>query len=176
MAKEFFKRVAEAMKEHFFENKKLKGIIIGGPIPTKEEFLDQGGLTTQLKEKVIAVKDIGGTGMHGLHELVEKSEDTLAEQEITKQRQIIDLFFEKLAKEPNKVAYGMAEVEDRLNRGAVEKLIISKTLAREKVKQLEKLAEASSTEIHIVTPETAEGVQFDNLGGVGGILRFEIHN
>jgi peptide chain release factor subunit 1 len=176
MAKEFFKRVAEAMKEHFFENKKLKGIIIGGPIPTKEEFLDQGGLTTQLKEKVIAVKDIGGTGMHGLHELVEKSEDTLAEQEITKQRQIIDLFFEKLAKEPNKVAYGMAEVEDRLNRGAVEKLIISKTIAREKVKQLEKLAEASSTEIHIVTPETAEGVQFDNLGGVGGILRFEIHN
>ena len=175
-AKEFFKRVAEAMKKHFWENKKLKGFLIGGPIPTKDEFLDQGQLATALKNKVIAVKDIGGTGMHGLQELVERCEDVLAEQEITKQRVILDLFFEKLAKEPNKVSYGEAEVEDRLNRGAVDKLIISKSLSREKVKLLEKSAKASSTEIHIVTNETAEGVQFDNLGGVGGILRFEIHD
>ena len=176
MAKEFFKRVAEYMKDIFFENKKLKGILVGGPIPTKEEFLEQGQLVTALKEKVIAVKDLGGTGLPGLHELVELCTDVLAEQEITKQRQILDLFFEKLAKDPNKVSYGMAEVEDRLIRGAVDKLIISKTLPREKIKELEKLAESSSVEIHIVTPDTAEGVQFDNLGGLGGILRFEIHD
>ncbi|MBT7102628.1 peptide chain release factor 1 [archaeon] len=175
-AKEFFKRVAEALKKHFWDNKKMKGILVGGPIPTKDEFLAQGQLVTALKNKVIAVKDIGGTEMHGLQELVEKCQDVLSEQEITKQRLILDLFFEKLAKEPNKVAYGEAEVEDRLNRGAVEKLIISKTLPRERVKLLEKLAKASSAEIHLVTKETAEGVQFDNLGGVGGILRFEIHD
>ena len=176
LAKEFFKRIAENMKTHFWDNKKLKGIIVGGPIPTKEEFLKQGQLVTQLKDKVIGVKDIGGTGMHGLHELVEVSEDLLAEQEMTKQRQILDLFFEKLAKEPNKVAYGQAEVEDRLTRGAVDKLIISKSLNREKLKAMEKLAKSSSAEIYIVTNETAEGVQFDNLGGIGGILRFEIHD
>ncbi len=175
-AKEFFKRVAENMRTHFWDNKKLKGIIVGGPIPTKDEFLTQGQLLTQLKEKVIGVKDIGGTGMHGLHELVEASEDLLAEQEMTKQRQILDLFFERLAKEPNKVSYGHAEVEDRLTRGAVDKLIISKSLDREKMKAMEKLAKASSTEIYIVTNETSEGVQFDNLGGIGGLLRFEIHD
>lgn len=174
-AKEFFKRVAEAMREHFWDNKKLKGILVGGPIPTKDEFLEQGQLLTQLKNKVIAVRDIGGTEMHGLQELVERCSDTLSEQEITKQRVILDLFFEKLAKEPNKVSYGEAEVEDRLNRGAVDKLIISKSLPREKVKRLEGMAKASSAEIHIVTNETAEGVQFDNLGGVAGLLRFEIH-
>jgi len=174
-AKEFFKRVAEAMKEHFWDNKKLKGILVGGPIPTKDEFLAQGQLVTQLKNKVIAIRDIGGTGMHGLQELVERCEDVLAEQEITKQRVILDLFFEMLAKNPDKVSYGEAEVEDRLNRGAVDKLIISKSLPREKIKRLEKLAKASSAEIHIVTNETAEGVQFDNLGSVAGLLRFEIH-
>ena len=79
------------------ENKKLKGILIGGPIPTKEDFLDQGQLLTALKEKVIAVKNLGGTEMHGLQELVELSQDVLAEQEITKQKLILDLFFEKLA-------------------------------------------------------------------------------
>jgi len=176
MTKEFFKRVAEHMKTHFWDNKKLKGILIGGPIPTKDEFLEQGQLVTALKDKVIAIKDLGGTGMHGLEELVELCQDVLSEQEITKQRKILDLFFEKLAKEPNKVSYGEAEVEDRLNRGAVEKLIISKSLPKEKIKFLEKLAQASSSEIHLVTKETVEGVQFDNLGGTGAILRFEIHD
>jgi peptide chain release factor subunit 1 len=36
MAKEFFKRVAESIKKHFWDNKKLKGILVGGPIPTKD--------------------------------------------------------------------------------------------------------------------------------------------
>lgn len=174
MAKEFFKRVAEALKNHFFDNKKLKGILIGGPIPTKEEFLDKGQLVTALKDKVIAVKDLGDTGMPGLTNLVNLCEDVLAEQEVTKQKQILDEFFETLAKEPDKVTYGKAEVEDRLNRGAVEKLIISKSLDRKKIKELEKLASETSAEIHLVTDETTEGIQFDNLGGVGGILRFMV--
>tara|TARA_Y100000310_G_C20704257_1_gene833404 strand:- start:5517 stop:6611 length:1095 start_codon:yes stop_codon:yes gene_type:complete len=172
MKKEFFKRVAESIKKHFWENKKLKGILIGGPIPTKEEFLDQGQLVTALKNKIIGVKDLGGTEMHGLQELVELSRDVLAEQEIIKQKVILDQFFEKLAKDPNKVSYGISEVEDRLGRGAVEKLILSKSVDKKIVKKLESLAKASSTEINIVTNETSQGVQFDNLGGVGGILRF----
>jgi len=174
MAKEFFKRVAESLKKHFFENKKLKGILVGGPIPTKDEFLEQGQLVTALKNKVLAVKDLGGTEMHGLQELVQLCQDTLSEQEITKQKQILDEFFTRLAKDPDKVSYGMAEVEDRLNRGAVEKLILSKTLDKDKIKELEGLAGASSTEVHLVTNETAQGVQFDNLGSVGGLLRFEV--
>lgn len=175
LAKEFFRRVAETMKGEFFENKKLKGILVGGPIPTKDEFLEIGQLVTELKNKVIAVRDIGDTEMPGLKELVEKSQDALAEQEITIQRKILEEFFTALAKTPNKVAYGEVETEIRLNQGAVGKLIISKTLDRTKVKRFEKLATQTSAETHFVTKETPEGVQFDNLGGVGGLLRFEIH-
>jgi len=174
MAKEFFKRVAGHMKTLFFDNKKLKGILVGGPIPTKEEFLEQGQLVTALKNKVVAVKDIGGTEMHGLQELVENCQDVLAEQEITKQKKILDEFFEKLGKEPDKVSYGFDEVKNRLERGAVEKLILSKSLDKKRAKELEDLAEGTSAEIHVVSNETAQGVQFDNLGGMGGILRFEI--
>lgn len=56
LAKEFFRRVAEGMKDIFFEMPRLKGILVGGPIPTKEEFLELGDLVTKLKEKVIAEK------------------------------------------------------------------------------------------------------------------------
>ena len=77
-----------------------------------------------------------------------------------------------LGKQPEKVAYGMAEVEQRLTEGSAGKLIFSKSLPREKIKELEKLAEATGVEVHIVTNETSEGVQFDNMGGVGALLRF----
>ena len=45
---------------------------------------------------------------------------------------------------------------------------------RKKIREFEKLASASSAEIHLVTDETAEGVQFDNLGGIGATLRFMV--
>lgn len=172
LAKEFFRRVADLMKDTFFENKKLKGILVGGPVPTKDEFLETGQLVTQLKDKVIAVRDIGDSELAGLKELVESCKDILAEQEVTKQKAILDEFFMMLGKQPEKVAYGEAEVEDRLNMGAVGKLILSKSLPREKIKKFEDLAKSSSVEIHIVTTETPEGVQFNNIGGIGGILRY----
>jgi len=172
LAKEFFRRVAENMKEQFFDKEKLKGILVGGPIPTKDEFLETGQLVTKLKDKVIAIKDIGDTEMHGLRMLVQACSEVLAEQEVTKQKQILDEFFSMLGKEPNKIAYGDAEVEQRLIEGMVGKLILSKQLPRKRIKELEVLAAKTGTEVEIVTTETTEGVQFDNIGGVGGILRF----
>lgn len=171
-AKEFYRRVSDVMKDVFFENKKLKGILIGGPIPTKEEYIEVGNLATQLKDKIIGVRDIGDSDYAGLRALVESSKDILAEQEVTKQREILDEFFMMLAKQPEKVAYGTAEVEERLNQGAVGKLVLSKELPRATIKKLEELAKTTSVEVHIVTSETQEGVQFLNIGGVGGILRF----
>jgi peptide chain release factor subunit 1 len=172
LAKEFFRRVAEAMKDHLFEMKKLKGILIGGPIPTKDEFIETGNLTTQLKDKIIAVRDLGNTDASGLRDLVDLSQDTLAEQEVTKQKKILDDFFRALAKEPEKVAYGETDVTQRLNEGSAKTLILSKSLPREKIKALEILAAKTSVDIHVVTNETTEGIQFDNIGGVGAILRF----
>ncbi len=174
LAKEFFRRVAEHMKNCFFENKKLKGILVGGPVPTKDEFLETGQLTTALKDKVIAVKDLGNTDASGLRDLVDLCQEVLAEQEVTKQKKILDDFFYALAKEPEKVAYGDKDVEQRLTEGSAKILILSKSLPRDKIKHFETLARQTSVEIHIVTSETPEGVQFENLGGIGALLRFAV--
>ena len=82
LTKEFYKRIADEMKNLFYENKKLKGILIGGPIPTKDEFIDDEYLATILRNKIIGRIDIGGSDESGLKELVEKSRDILANQEI----------------------------------------------------------------------------------------------
>ena len=131
LAKEFFRRVAESMKEVFFDVPNLKGILVGGPIPTKEEFLEHGDLVTKLKEKVIAVKDLGYTDEHGLKLLVESSEEEMSQQEMIKEKAIIMRFFEILGKNRNKAAYGEEKVKLAIERGAVDLLLISKKFIKE---------------------------------------------
>ncbi len=175
LAKEFFRRTSEAMKELFFELPRLKGILVGGPIPTKEEFLEEGMLVTKLKEKVIAVKDIGYVDEHGLKLLVEASKDDIAEQEIIKEKKIIEEFFMMLGKYPEKTAYGMEKTKTALERGAVYKLLISSKLEKNKIAELEKAALDMGSEVIMVSDETPEGEQFFNMTkGIGAILRFQI--
>ena len=147
MAKEFFRRVAEAVKNNFFNMKKLKGIIVGGPGPTKEDFLKEGQIVTALKEKIIGVKDIGYADKHGLDLLVETSRDILAEQEITREKKILEDFFTKLAKNPEKVAYGLEKVNKALSVGAVDTLILSKKLGRKEITELEEKAKNISAKV-----------------------------
>jgi peptide chain release factor subunit 1 len=174
LAKEFFKRVAVSMKEIFFDMKDLKGILIGGPIPTKEEFLEQGQLVTKLKDLVIGVKDIGNTDESGLEDLVVASQDTLAQQEIIKEKKILEKFFFTLGKTPYLAAYGETEVKKVLKLGAVGTLILSKKLDRNLIRELEEMAKNISADCELVSTETSEGEQFFNLSGIGAILRFRV--
>jgi peptide chain release factor subunit 1 len=174
LAKEFFKRVADSMKEIFFDMDGLKGILVGGPIPTKEEFLEMGQLVTKLKEKVIGVKDIGNTDESGLEDLVVASQDILAQQGIIKEKKILEKFFNTLGKTPHMVRYGLEEVKKVLKLGAVGTLILSKKVDRAVIRDLEEMAANISAEVEIVSTETSEGEQFFNLSGIGAILRFQV--
>jgi len=174
MAKEFFRRVSEAVKNNFFDMKKLKAILVGGPGPTKEDFLKEGNLVTALKEKIIAVKDIGYADEHGLELLVETSQDVLSKQEIIHEKKLLEDFFNNLGKHPEKTAYGLERVNKALEVGAVGTLIIDKKLGRKQVNELEAKAKNIAAKVELVSEETEEGQQFKNLGGIGALLRFQI--
>jgi peptide subunit release factor 1 (eRF1) len=174
IAKEFFRKVANVMKEEFFNLKGLKGILVGGPGPTKEDFLKEGELVTALKEKVLAVKDIGYADEHGLELLVGVSGDVLSEQEIYHEKKLLENFFNMLGKEKDKTAYKEKEIEKALDYGAVDMLLLSKKLKKEIIKKYKKRAEETSVKVELISVDTPEGVQFWNLGGVGAVLRFKI--
>jgi len=174
LAKEFFRKIAQVAKEEFFDLEKLEGILVGGPGPTKEDFLKEGNLVTKLKEKVIAVKDIGYADEHGLELLVETSQEELGSQEIIKEKQILEKFFNMLGKEKDKTAYGKEDVKKALDIGAVDTLFISKKLPKSEMKEYEKKAEEMSTKLELISVETEEGQQFYNLTGIGAILRFKV--
>tara|TARA_Y100000310_G_scaffold5449_1_gene6376 strand:+ start:9610 stop:10740 length:1131 start_codon:yes stop_codon:yes gene_type:complete len=174
MAKDFFRKIAEASKKEFFNLENLKGILLGGPGPAKEDFLKEGQLVTALEDKIIGIKDIGYADDHGVDLLVESSGDLLAEQEITKEKKILEKFFNMLGKEKDKTAYGEKPVEKALSYGAVEMLFLSKKLKKPDIKKYEKLAHQTDVDVELISVETEEGEQFWNLGGIGAILRFKI--
>jgi peptide chain release factor subunit 1 len=175
LTRDFYKRIAEEMKKIFFEMPKLKGIIIGGPIPTKDEFIDGEFLVTKLREKVIGRMDIGGSDESGLRELVEKSRDLLADQEIIHEKKILEKFFETLGEKPDIAAYKVDDIRKALQYGAVEILIISKDFDRNIAAEFLSLSKVIDSKVEIVSTETTEGEQFFNLSGVGAILRFKVH-
>ncbi|MCW8965705.1 MAG: peptide chain release factor aRF-1 [Candidatus Pacearchaeota archaeon] len=174
LTRDFYKRIAEEIKDTFFQNPKLKGILVGGPIPTKDEFLDGEYLTTQLREKVIGRVDLGDTDESGLKELVEKSQEILANQEIIHEKKLLEKFFETLGENKDMVSYKEDEIRKALQYGAVDILLLTKDYDKEKAKELKGLAENIGSTVEIISTETTEGEQFSNLSGVGALLRFKI--
>ncbi len=173
--KDHFKKIAEYMKEQFLHlGNNLKGIIIGGPGITTNDFLNKDYLTGDIKKKIIGTKDLSYTGEFGLQELLDKSEDLLAEEEVAQEKKIVNKLFKQLLENPKKVAYGEKEVLKALEMAAVDLLLLSEEVPEEKIFMFEEKAQTSGAEIKIISTETREGTQLKNLSGIAAILRFEV--
>ncbi len=174
LTKEFYRRIADQMKKLFFEMPKLKGILVGGPIPTKNEFVEGKHLVTKLQEKIIGVKDIGDSDESGLKDLVKKSEDVLSNQEIVQEKKDVENFLDNLGKNPEKTFLSEEDNRRALKLGAVDILFLSKELPKSLTKEFKELAKNIGSKVKIISTETEEGGQFYNLGGIGSILRFKV--
>ena len=95
-------------------------------------------------------------------------------QEIVYEKKILEKFFTALGESPHLSTLHEEDTVKALNYGAVDLLILSKTLDKHIAKELKKLAVDTGAKIEIVSTETEEGKQFENLGGIGAILRFRI--
>ena len=174
-AKEFYNKLAEYVKDNFLYNKDLKGIIVGGPGHTKNEWVDGNYITDLLKRKIIAIKDLSYTGEFGLQELVDKSQDVLANEEISKEKDLMQKFFEKLSTSPRNVAYGELQVKKALDQGAADIVLLSEIVPEDKVEEFELVAEQFGSKVELISVETREGTQLKELGGFAAILRYEMH-
>lgn len=174
LTKEFYKRIAENMKKIFLNMPRLKGILIGGPIPTKDEFLEGEYLTTQLQQKVMGKIDMGDSSESGLRELVERAQNILVDHERIQEKKAVEDFFKVLGEDPEKASLGEKESRKALEMGAVATLYLSSKLPKNLIKELSKMAENIGSEIKIISTDTPEGEQFFNISGIGSVLRFKI--
>ncbi|HII00202.1 TPA: peptide chain release factor 1 [Methanosarcinaceae archaeon] len=132
---EFYKRIGDAASDIFMavDHKDLKGVLIGGPSPTKEEFYDGEFFHHELLKKILGLFDVAYTDESGLSELVNAAADKLQDLELTAQKNVVQDFFKELISDSGKVAYGEDQVRANLEIGSVEKLLLSEDLRAERV-------------------------------------------
>ena len=172
-AKEFYQKIASMMKDQFFEMEGLQGIILGGPGPTKYEFAEGNFLTQALKDKIITIQDLSYTDEFGLQELLEKSQDILAEESVVEEKRLIQKFFNLLSKKPGETTYGKDDCMRLIKMGAVDTMIISEVVDEETIEEFIKESDQMGTNVEIVSKETREGSQIKDMGGYVAILRYD---
>ncbi|PKP54506.1 MAG: peptide chain release factor 1 [Candidatus Altiarchaeales archaeon HGW-Altiarchaeales-3] len=171
---DFRVKVANYAEKEFLEIENLKGIIIGGPVATKDAFVDDEYLHHELRKKIIGVKDITYTDESGIRELINASTDLLEGVQMVHQKQLMDRFIKQLVKDGN-ICYGKIDVESALNMGAIEVLLLSENLEDELIDKLFDAAQALGTQVEIVSDNFEEGFQLWNtFGGVAALLRYKI--
>jgi len=171
---DFLKKVGEAASQEFKSVKNLKGIIIGGPGPIKEEFADKEFLNYEVKKKVLGVVSTSYTGKVGLNEMVGRSEDVIANASAIQEAKLLERFFTELATDGLAV-YGK-ETLKLLRKGIVDTLLISEDYLKRNEKEVDNLlkeAESMSTKVEIISTDSQRGAQLVELGGLGGILRYK---
>ncbi len=165
--KEHYKKICEYMKNQFLPlGNNLKGIIIGGPGTTINDFLNHEYLTGDLKKKILGTKDLSYTDEFGLQELLDKCGDLLAEEEISQEKKIMERFFKQMLDNPGKATYGEKETLKALEMNAVDTLLLSENLEEDRILELEELAQKGGATVHIISVETREGAQLRDLGGL----------
>ena len=150
---------------------KLNFLEFRGLVP----FLNHEYLTGDLKKKIIGTKDLSYTGMFGLNELLDKSEDLLAAEEVADEKKVMQKFFQLLSTKEGMVGYGKADVEKKLQMGAVEVLLLSTDLDDETIEQFEQSAEKVGTEVKLISVETREGAQLRDMGKIACICRYDVN-
>lgn len=124
----FIRRIASYCNEVFLNIDELKGIFIGGPGFTKNEFVKDGSLDYRLREEIINTVDLGYGGREGIRPLVLKIKDDIKNVKYIREKEIVQRFLGELARETGKAVYGEEEIRKALNYGSLEYLIFSEDL------------------------------------------------
>lgn len=127
---EYFNRVGDNMTELFLNMPNLKGIIVGGPGPTKEEFIKGNYLRQEIKDKILTTVDTGYTGHEGVKEVVNRSRSFLEQVRYIQERRIVQEFLKHLGEDDGLATYGEEEVLRELKNMNVYTLLVSDAIKR----------------------------------------------
>jgi peptide chain release factor subunit 1 len=129
----FYQEVAEMANDLFVSRRhELDGVLVGGPSPTKEEFLDGDYLHHELQDNVLGKFDVAYTDESGLYDLVDAAGEVLAEREVLEDKQTMERFFKQLH-DGDLATYGFEPTRENLVMGSVETLLISEDLRKDVV-------------------------------------------
>ena len=125
---EYFKRIGEHANEVFLSLKDLKGLIVGGPGPTKYDFDKGDYLNYMLKSRIIDIIDTGYVNEQGVKEVVDRAPEIVRKIRYIEEKEVMQRFLYEIGHDTGLTTYGEEEVRKTLEAGAVKTLLLSEGL------------------------------------------------
>ena len=124
---EYYHRVADHAKRVFIDQFLVKGIIVGGPGPTKENFIKEEYLDYRLQNNVIETLDISYSGEEGVREIIDKINDLgiMAEYRLMEEKRVVKKFMLEVHSTNGLAIYGILDVIKALQNGFVSMVIVT---------------------------------------------------
>ena len=121
----YFNRIAQITREYFIDIYPIKGLIISGPGPTKEEFVNDNYLEYRLQDMVISTIDASYAGAEGIREAFTKSMDILSNFRLVEEKQIVEKLFRQINTNSGLGVYGLNEILNYLKNNVVDTIIVT---------------------------------------------------
>mgnify|MGYP002760738391 CR=1 FL=1 len=144
-------------------------IVLAGPGHEKNKV--KNSLSEGILEKVF-MQDTSVTGKTGLNEAIKRGalEKVVEDSRISEETRIFREFTEKL-RGGEEAAYGAEKVYELAEQGAVEKLLVTSEMNRERPEIAEKV-EQMGGESKVMHTDHEAGERLEELGGIAAILRY----
>ena len=121
----YFNRIAQITREYFIDIYPIKGLIISGPGPTKEEFVNDNYLEYRLQDMIISTIDASYAGSEGVREAFDRSSDILSNFRLVEEKQIVEKLFKQINSNSGLGTYGLNEVINYLRNNVVDTIIVT---------------------------------------------------
>jgi peptide chain release factor subunit 1 len=115
----FFHRIGEHANTQFIKNK-VNILTVGGPGPTKNDFLKGEYLHYELNNMLLNIVDTQSAGKEALKEILDKSSETLKNMCGPEEKRIVQHLMTELSKQSGLATYGLYPVLDALKNGEVQ--------------------------------------------------------
>lgn len=157
-----------------------ESVVVSGPGFTKDDFMKYASSKNSDLVTGILVEDTSSIGMSGFQEVLRRGavDRIMEESRIARESSLMDSLLKEIAID-GKVAYGMDEVKQAIDFGAVETLLVADEMLRLEresgnIDGLIQNVERSQGKMVVFSTEFEPGQRLHSLGGIAAILRFKI--
>ena len=121
----YFNRVADTTRRYFVDMHPVKGLVVSGPGPTKEEFVNGGYLEYRLQNSILATIDASYAGPEGIREAFAKAAPVLSDYRMVEEKALVEELFRHVNSRSGLGAYGLAETVGLLKGSVVATLLVA---------------------------------------------------
>ena len=129
----YFNRVAKTTQTLFQELHDVKGIIVSGPGPTKDEFINGNYLEYRLQNMILSTIDSSYSGGEGVREAFAKSSDILSDFRLMEEKKLVEILFREINRRSGIASYGMRDIIRHIENNVAQTVLVTDNIGLHRI-------------------------------------------